>query len=422
MLTLLGVAQALLPGLYPIWLAAAFAAFAVFAVGFFVLSRLRAPEVTRTSPATLPLGEPVDIVLRVSNPSGRRVSFTVTDHPPTGALVEELPVRLTVGPRSFADVTYRLIPQLRGDLSFAPADILLESPFDLLRKRLRAGPEQKVKVVPNVRAVTRFSILALEDRLGQMGVMKTPLRGEGTDFRELREYRSGDGLRRIDWKATSRRGQLVSREYQDERDQRVVFLLDCGVRMRARDGALSHFDHVLNAVLLLAYVALRQGDSVGLATFSGEDRWLPPVKGAGGLESILSRVYDLFPSTQPSDYLEAATALMKRQSRRALVILVSNLRDEDSSELVPALRLLRTRHLVLFASLRETVLDEALAKEPGSLREAIRTASVHHYLAARRTAFEAVREPGTIALDVAPAGLPLALVNRYLEIKREGRL
>ncbi|MCC6130540.1 MAG: DUF58 domain-containing protein [Acidobacteria bacterium] len=422
LLFLLGVAEALLPGLRTVWAVSAGLVLVAAGIETYLLLTIPIPSVTRTAPSTLPVGEPLEISLRVTNDSPRPLAFTLTDHPPADSRADGVPVRVVAGPGGFAEVSYRLTPGLRGDHSFGAPDLLIESPFDLVRRRIRSGEGQSVRIVPNVRAVTRFSILALEDRLGQMGVMKAPLRGEGMDFRELREYRAGDPLRRVDWKATSRRGQLVSREYQDEKDQRVVFLLDCGMRMRAKDGPLSHFDHVLNAVLLLAYVALRQGDSVGLATFSGDDRWLPPVKGVAGLEAIVSRVYDLFPSASPSDYLEAATALMRRQARRALVILVSNLRDEDSPELLPALRLLRTRHLVLLASLRETVLDEVLAKEPTDLREALRAGAVHHYLAVRKAALDAVREPGTISLDVAPAALPLALVNRYLEIKRAGSL
>ena len=94
-------------------------------------------------------------------------------------------------------------------------------------------------------------------------------RGEGTEFQQLREYRLGDSLRQIDWKATQRARKLISRDYQDERNQQVMLLVDTGRRMLARDDGLSHFDHVLNAALLVAYIALRQGDVVGLLAAAG---------------------------------------------------------------------------------------------------------------------------------------------------------
>ncbi|MBL8112578.1 MAG: DUF58 domain-containing protein, partial [Acidobacteria bacterium] len=399
LLVLLAAAAALVPPLLGVWAIATLGVAAGLLAARLRLAAATAPTVSRRVPRTLPLGAVTEVSLRVTNPGARALRLVVTDHPPEGAAVDGLPVTLTVPARSFADLTYQLTPGRRGDLAFEEADVLLDGAFDLWQRRVRAGAREDVRVVPNVRAVARFALFAVEDRLGRIGIMKGQQRGEGTDFRELREYRDGDSLRRIDWKATSRRNQLVSREYQDEKDQRVICLVDCGRRLHARDGTLSHFDHVLNSVLLLAYVALRQGDSVGLQTFSGRDRWLPPVKGASGLEAILGQVYDLETTTLPSDYLEAATTLMKRQRRRALVVLVSNVRDEDSEELKEALRLLRTRHLVLLASLRETALDEALAKPPETLDEALRVASAHRYLAARRAAFDSVRERGTIAVD-----------------------
>ena len=140
------------------------------------------------------------------------------------------------------------------------------------------GQVQTVRIYPNFSVLTRFAILATDNRLSQIGMLQRRRRGEGLDFHQLREYREGDVQRQIDWKASARMPRLISREYQDERDQQVLLMLDCGRRMAARDDALSHFDHAVNAALLLAYVSLRQGDAVGLLTMSGETRWMAPRK------------------------------------------------------------------------------------------------------------------------------------------------
>ncbi len=134
-------------------------------------------------------------------------------------------------------------------------------------------------------------------------------------------------------------------------------MLDCGHRMMAKDDDLSHFDHTLNALLLLSYVALRQGDAVGLMTFSGEDqRWFSPRKGQHNVQNILNTVYDLQPSTSSPDYSKAATDLLIRHKKRALVIILTNTRDEDSDDLLPAINILKKRHLVLLA--RKPVLEK----------------------------------------------------------------
>jgi uncharacterized protein (DUF58 family) len=398
------------------------------AAGLIVLQawlRLRgtpAPKVERDVPASLPLGVFTPVLLRLSNPGQRPLDIEVFDAHPPHAESEGLPWRAVVPPRGWARFEYRLRPTRRGNHEFGAADLLLRQAGDLWRRRVRVGRAQPVRVVPNFRAVARYAILAVADQLGQMGIRVGRQRGEGLEFQELREYRNGDSLRRVDWKATARRQQLISRQYQEEKNQQILCLIDCGRRMHAQDGDLTHFDHVLNTVLLLAYVALRQGDAVGFQTFSGVERWLPPVKGPAGLEAVLRLVYDLETTQSPSDYLEAATRLMVRQKRRSLVVLLSNLRDEDSDEIVPALQLLRTRNLVLLASLRESILQESLDRPPGNLRDALRTAAVHRYLEARRKVLDELQVGGILTVDVEPERLPAQVVNRYLEVKRSGRL
>jgi uncharacterized protein (DUF58 family) len=216
--------------------------------------------------------------------------------------------------------------------------------------------------------------------------------------------------------------RLISREYQDERDQAIVLLLDCGRRMTARDGALSHFDAALNAALLLAHVGLHHGDAVGAMTMSGEARFIAPRKSRATITLMLQNFYDLEPSTRPPDYYAAALELMRRVRKRALVIVLSNLRDEDDDTLLPALNLMRRRHLVLFASLRERVLTEALSAQVKDFEGALAHAAAADYVRDRFASFRRLERAGALLIDVEPQDLPLALVNRYLDIKRSGVL
>jgi uncharacterized protein (DUF58 family) len=265
-------------------------------------------------------------------------------------------------------------------------------------------------------------MLATDHRLSQMGVQKTRRRGEGLDFDQLREYREGDPQRSVDWKASQRFDRLISREYQEERDQQIVFLIDCGRRMGAKDGPSSHFDHALDATMLLAYVSLRQGDAVGLMTMSGRRLWLPPRKSQAMVSRILNEVYSLQPGLLTSDYTQAAVELAARLKKRALVVIISNLRDEDDDALLPALRLLQRRHLVLFASLRERAIDDAIAQPVDAYQDALTHAAAVEYRIRRDAAFARLKQGNVVCLDVPPQRLAMALVNQYLEVKRSGRL
>jgi uncharacterized protein (DUF58 family) len=384
--------------------------------------RLPPPAARREVAATLPLGVWVPVRLRLDNASDAALDLEVFDHHPVDADAKGLPRRLRLPPGGWSELEYRLRPRERGPAAFAPAEALVRSPLGLWERRLRVGEGEPVRVLPNFRPLLGYTLMAVEDRLADLGIRLHPRRGEGTEFRELREYRQGDSPRHVDWKATARRQKLTTRDYQDERNQQVVMLIDCGRRMRAREEGVSHFDHVLTAVLLLTYAAARQGDAVGLATLGGEARWLAPVKGRAATAAVLTAVHDLATYAEAPDYVAAAAALQARLRRRALVMVLTNLRDEDAGELIPALALLRRRHLVVLASLRERALGEALAGEVRGFREALTAAACHHYLEARERAHEQVRALGVLTLDVEPERLPIAAVNRYLEVKRSGLL
>ena len=380
-------------------------------------------ELERFVPRSLPIGRWRDCILRIHNRTPFAARCEVYDHHPAGVEMEGLPFALAVPARGFAQAKYRIRPTERGDLVIAPAEARVRSPFGLWQTTSRIGTEQTLRCYPDFAELADFALFATENRLSNIGVLHRRRRGEGLEFHQLREYREGDAMRQIDWKATSRRGRLMSREYEDERDQQIVFLVDCGRRMMARDGTLSHFDQALNAVLLLAYVALRQGDSAGLLTFAdSEPRYVPPRKSRSTLNQFLATLYDAQPTLRPPDYHAAAIELSRRLKRRSLVVVLSNLRDEDEDTLLPALALLERKHLVLFANLRESALDEVKSQPVRDLEGALLYSAGAAYERDRAGALQAVRASGAMLMETTPDQLAVTLVNRYLDLKRSGRI
>jgi uncharacterized protein (DUF58 family) len=400
------------------------------AAGFLILAlldafaglRLPAPALVRRVPGSLALGVRSEVRLRVANAAGLRVRFELHDHHPPTFEAEGLPRRLDLQRGQWSEVAYQVRPVARGEATFDAAAVRLLSPLGLGRIERRAGVASPVKVYPNFRALAKYTLLATDNRLSQIGVLQVRRRGEGMEFHQLREYRQGDAQRAIDWKATARTQRLIAREYEEEKDQRVLLVIDCGRRMASKDDELSHFDHALNAALLLAHVALRQGDAVGMMTMAGGNRFSEPRKSVGAVHAILNRVYDLEPTLAVPDYLLAARDVMRQLSRRSLVIVLTNLRDEDDETLLPALKLLRTRHLVVLASLREAIISRALSARVDSFDRAVTHAAAAEYLALRERTFRRIAASGAVCLDVEPERLAISLVNRYLELKREGRL
>ncbi|MEM8932638.1 MAG: DUF58 domain-containing protein [Acidobacteriota bacterium] len=413
----------------------------ILAVLFALWELRRRPKlvVQRQALPNWPLGEWTEVHLDLSiDPAARRrarpIGVDLFDHYPVSAELEGLPQTVEIArtpsvesatPGTTSEtlrVTYRLRPRRRGEVRFAEVEVWHRSTFDLLRRRHAFGSSEIVRVLPNFRPILLQGLAGLEENMARQGVHLQRRRGEGLEFQELRDFRPGDTLRQVDWKATARRGQLISRQYQDERNQQVVLMLDCGRRLHAREGDLTHFDHVLDASLLLSWVAARQGDAVGFQAFAGDRRWLPPTRGAFAVERVVDALYDLQTSLESPDYQAAAARLLERQRRRALVLLITNLRDEDEDDLLPMLHLLRRRHLVLVASLRERALGAMRDQPVRGFDAALAGAAAPHYVAARRRTHDAVRAGWAFVLAVEPQVLPWSLVARYLDIKRAGLL
>jgi uncharacterized protein (DUF58 family) len=405
----------------PLWLIEAWQLLALRRGGTLTLDR--------RSPKAYALGVRRAVVLVLGNAGSRDITLDVFDGVDPSLDVEGLPARVTVPAGQRVELPYMVKPLRRGRICWTPASLRIHTRSGSLEAHARAGPQETLQVYPNFAALARYAWLAGDRRLAELGIQTRAQRGQGTDFKQLAEYRAGDPVRHIDWKASSRHRRPVVREFQDDRDQSVLFLLDCGRRMRAEEGRasgqVSHFDQVLDAMMLMSYVALKHGDEVSVVSFGnleGEQRHFPGRKGQAALDAMMVHLHDLQPSAAHSDYLTAAQSVLRLHRKRALVVLLTNFRGEDADELGLALRLLRTRHLVLVASLRERSLREIAAQPMRRSEHVAEVAAAHRFDQARRTAFERVTAQDPLALDVEPAALAVELVNRYHAVKRSGRL
>ncbi len=387
------------------------------------LHRLPSPEVRRTLAGNLALGRWHDVQLEIRHPQARAMRAAVFDHAPAGLRMQALPQQVLLAPQQLCQLSYRLQPTRRGHFHFAHCEIHMFSPLGLWRERRVLPLQSQTRVYPDFTQLNGAPLMAVDRWLSRLGVRQQPRRGLGMDFHQLREFREGDTLRQIDWKATARNRMPIVREYQDERDQQILLMLDCGRRMRSQDGPLTHFDHALNASLLLGYVSLRQGDALGLYTFATEQRrFFAPAKGQTQLNALLNGVYDLVNTQRPADFALAINDVLTLQKRRALVIILSNLRDEDDEALLGAVRQLSRRHRVLVVSLREPVLDRLRQQPVKTFQDALDYCGTIDYLNARSRLHERLLAHGVPVLDASPHELGPALISRYLAWKKGGVL
>ncbi|MET0066250.1 MAG: DUF58 domain-containing protein [Candidatus Thiodiazotropha sp.] len=422
LLALPALAASWVPVLESLWKAGLAVLVMLALIDLIRLRRLPTPGVSREIHTTIPVGVWSEVRLILDHRGDAPVDLRVHDHHPPDCQVEGLPQTVQLLAQRRISVGYRLRPRQRGERRFPAIDLVLGSPLGLWRQKRRIDHPTRVRVFPNFREIAHFALLATDNHLSQIGVRKRPRRGEGSDFHQLREYRTGDSLRQIDWKASSRYRRLISKEYQDERDQQLVFLLDCGRYMRHEDADGAHLDHALNAMLLLSYVAARQGDAVGFLSFGGVDRWQPPIKGGNLIRRMLDRCYDIETTLEAADYLGVAQKLMPLQRRRALVVLITNSRTEEQQNLQSAVNLLARRHLVVVADLHEASLDKMLGLPVTSRQAALRFQAVLDYVETRKAGHERIQYRGARVIDSRPQQLPVNLVNAYLDVKSSGGL
>ena len=318
---------------------------------------------------------------------------------------------------------YTLLPRERGQWFFRGVELLLSSPLRLWRFKVFKPCESRGRTYPDFKKIKAAAGAELRGLLERTGVKHIRMRGQGMEFRSLRDYQEGDSIRAVDWRATSRRRKVIIREYQEEQDQQVLFLLDSGYRLnRLDDKGRLQFDSALEAVLLLSWVSLKHGDSVGIGSFGSFSRWISPRKGISSFQVLMNGLYDLSSAPFPSSPFSALEEALARLKRRTFIVLISNFREEDGESLSWILRRVERRHLLLLVSLKEKESEDLASRQPLGSEEALETAAAFSYLASRRELYKTWEHSGLLTMESSAADLSSALINRYLSVKRSGKL
>ena len=249
--------------------------------------------------------------------------------------------------------------------------------------------------------------------------------GEGRLFESLREWVPGDDLRHIDWKATARRNKVITRQYEAERRQQVLLMLDTGRLMTAQIASgVSRLDFAVQAALELAYAAAQHDDNIGIMAFAdGVQHFVAPQRGRTGVRRVLDVLAVLEPKVVEPDYPGAFRYLAARNRKRALTVLFTDVIDRFASDaLVANVATLRPRHLPLAVTLRNSELDAVATLRPETTRDAFRKAAAEELLHAREEALGHMRRAGVLVIDVTPERAAQAVVAKYLDLKRRGTL
>lgn len=387
-------------------------------------------SVTRDVPPAVSLQGRAAICVHVRNAADTAVRIVVKDSPPEELVAAHRLVRLSVAARSQGSGEYPVQPGRRGVFAYKGLDVRIRGRLGLATRQWTQPANAEVRVLPNVTPAREHEILARQARVTQMGLRASVTRGKGLEFASLRDWTPDDGLRRVDWKATARRGKLIAREYEFERNQNIILALDLGRPMASQvteaAGAfpITKADHAVNACVLLGWVAAHAGDRVGLLAFSDDVRAvLGAQRGIPGFRRLLDTLTPLQPDLQEPDYSGAFLRLAATARRRSLVVVLTDCADPVSSErLLRGLWHLQNRHLVLVCAISDYELRDRLTEPPRNTLDVYQQTVAASMLSDRRHALQRLESMGVLTLDASPQDLTVATVNRYLEIKQTGLL
>ncbi len=365
------------------------------------------------------LGGVHPVTLTISNLRQRDLTVWIRDGVPEA--LEADPEEFTVVLRglSRSTVHYQMRASRRGAFTLSAVYLRVRSRWGMWQRLIACQEESRVNVYPDMKQLGEYAILARTNRLSLLGVRRTRKIGRDNEFERLRDYTLDDSYKHIDWRATARRHKLTVKDFQANQSQRIIFLIDCGRMMTGQSEGLSLLDHALNAMLMLSYVALRQGDQVGLLPFSDEiHRFVPPRGGMSQMNHLLHASFDQFPRMVESRYDDAFLYLAAHCRKRALVILVTNVIDEvNASQIERYLSTLSGRHLPLGVLLRDHRLFDAVDVPAVDDETLYRAGAAAEILTWRHQVLTDLESHGVLSLDVFPEHMTAPLVNRYLDIK-----
>ncbi len=378
-------------------------------------------EVVRQPLHRLSVGRDNRVELSVQS-QNQLSQLLIRDSYPANFQVSASTLQATLPQNTTQELTYTIHPDSRGE--FAWGDIYLRQlgKWQLAWHSWTIPARQTVAVYPDLIGLRELSIrLTLEST----GTMRQARRlGVGTEFAELREYNRGDDLRLMDWKATARRNRPFVRVLEPDREQTLIILLDRGRLMTAQVQGLKRFDWGLNATLSLALAGLHRGDRVGVGVFDRQVCvWVPPQHSSHQFSHLLERLTPLQPVLLEPDYVEAVSQFVRQQTRRALVVVITDIVDETASaELLGAMTRLTPRYLPFCIALRDPQVD-AIASQPTVKIDAAYTRAVAlDLLSQRQVAFARLKQQGVLVLDAPANQVSEQLVNRYLQLKARSLL
>lgn len=391
---------------------------------FMLYGRAGTLEAFRNAPERLSNGDANPIGLELRNGYDFPVQVQVIDETPFQFQLRDSVFSLALPAFGPASLEYMLRPVHRGKYVFGDIQAFVTSPLSLLVRRFSVPAAQTIACYPSFMQMRKYQLLAVANRLSEVGVKRMRRLGNTSEFEQVKEYVIGDDFRTVNWKATARTGKLMSNQYTDERAQQVVILIDKGRTMKMPFEGMSLLDYSINAALVMAAIAIRKHDRAGLLTFSNTiDNFLQPNERPTHMGMVQEALYAQTTDFMEADYERLYTFVKRNVNRRSLLLLFSNFESMQSLERqLPYLVKLAKQHLLVVVLFENTELRALLTSNPANTEEIYQKAIGEHFVYEKRLMVRELQRYGIHALLSTPQSLTVDTLNKYLEIKARGSI
>lgn len=388
------------------------------------LSGVSSIEVTREPPPAFSVGRPLPVLYRWSHAEPRALTLLVRERFPAPLEPPSHERRLEVPAGKPLIEQVELRPVFRGKAAGGTVYLRVRGPWGLVWRQLRLDRPWQATVYPNLVGASLRSLPTQTQRRREAGFRNVRRLGEGRMFESLKEWVPGEDTRLIDWKATGRRGKTMVRQYEDERRQQVLIVIDAGRMLTPEVDGRARLESVIEAALHLAHSAVDHDDNIGLMVFADEvQHFIAPARGRRALHAVVDALASIQGRLVEPNYPAAFAQLATRNRKRALTVFFTDVIDRTASEaLVGQLGTLRPRHLPLAVTLRDPSLERLATARPATTDGAYERAAAEELLQSREEALADMRRRGVLVLDVPPAGASAAVVEQYNWLKRRGAL
>jgi uncharacterized protein (DUF58 family) len=373
----------------------------------------------RILPERLSNGDDNEVMIQAKSSYPFTLYTEIIDEVPFQFQLRDLSFPAVLSAGSTKVIRYHLRPVKRGEYDFGQLNIYARSPLGLAIRRYRFGSQQIVPVYPSYLQMRRYQLLAISNRLSEIGVKKIRRIGHSMEFEQIREYVQGDDIRTLNWKATARRNQMMVNSYTDEKSQQVYCVIDKSRVMKMPFNNLSLLDYAINASLVLSNVALLKQDKAGLISFAENiGNFLPASGRATQMNSILETLYRQKTRYLESDFEKLYSLIRQRITQRSLVVLFTNFESLNAlHRQMTYLRKIARNHLLMVVFFENTELTDRLRQPADNLEEIYTQTIAAKFAFEKKLIVRELQQYGIISILTPPEELTVNTVNKYLELK-----